>query len=63
MTTLSNADVSVAPWSAAAAYLYTLELDGPELAWEYLRRHPDYRAAWQRGRLQRSRVAAHRWGL
>lgn len=63
MTTLSDAHVSAAPWSAAAAYLYTLDLDGPGLAWEYLRRHPGYRAAWQRGRLQRSRVEAHRWGL
>ena len=63
MTMLSDTDVSAAPWSAGAAYLYTLELDGPALAWEYLRRHPGYRTDWQGGRLQRNRAAAHRWGL
>jgi hypothetical protein len=49
-----------APWRVAAAYLYTLDLDGPALAWEYLRRHRGYRADWlsaQRG------VSAFRWGL
>ena len=49
-----------APWRAAAAYLYTLDLDGPALAWEYLRRHPAYRADWL-GRRHRARAA--RWGL
>ena len=63
MTIPSDTDVSAAPWSAGAAYLYTLELDGPALAWEYLRRHPGYRTDWQGGRLQRNRAAAHRWGL
>jgi len=32
-----------------AAYLYLLALDGPGLAWEYLRRDPAYRDAWRRG--------------
>ena len=27
-------------WHPGAAYLYVLHLDGPALAWEYLRRHP-----------------------
>ena len=63
MTMLSDTDVSAAPWSAGAAYLYTLDLDGPALAWEYLRRHPGYRTAWQDGRLRRNRAAVHRWGL
>jgi len=53
------ADVS-APWRAAAAYLYTLDLDGPALAWEYLRRNAGYRAEWL-GR--QCRVPASRWGL
>ena len=35
------ADRSAEPWYATAAYLYVLHLDGPALAWEYLRRHPD----------------------
>ena len=53
--------VSVAFCVPIAAYLYALHLDGPGLAWEYLRRHPDYRRDWQR---RRRRVeAACRWGL
>jgi len=31
-----------------AAYLYTLSIGGPGLAWEYLRRNPGYRADWSR---------------
>jgi hypothetical protein len=55
------ADRSAEPWYATAAYLYVLHLDGPALAWEYLRRNPDYRRDW----LRRSRQpdTAHRWGL
>ncbi|MDB6430133.1 DUF2285 domain-containing protein [Pseudomonas aeruginosa] len=48
-------------WYPTAAYLYTLHLDGPALAWEYLRRNPDYRRDWLRRR--RRSDAAHRWGL
>ncbi|MCH4579943.1 DUF2285 domain-containing protein [Achromobacter xylosoxidans] len=48
-------------WYPTAAYLYTLHLDGPALAWEYLRRNPDYRHDWLRRR--RRPDAAHRWGL
>jgi len=33
-------------WHPAAAYLYALTLDGPALAWEYLRRNPRYRAVY-----------------
>lgn len=33
-------------WHPAAAYLYALTLDGPALAWEYLRRNPRYRAIY-----------------
>nr|WP_232080835.1 DUF6499 domain-containing protein [Variovorax sp. SRS16] len=54
---------SAAPWRAPAAYLYTLDLDGPALAWEYLRRHPGYRADWARGAFRRRQVVAPRWGL
>lgn len=49
-----------APWRAAAAYLYTLDLDGPALAWEYLRRHVGYQADWLSS--QRHAPAFH-WGL
>ena len=55
------ADHSAASWYPTAAYLYVLHLDGPALAWEYLRRHPDYRHDWLRRR--RRSDAAHRWGL
>lgn len=48
-------------WYPTAAYLYVLQLDGPALAWEYLRRHPDYRRDWLR-RLRRPE-AAQAWGL
>nr|WP_312988945.1 DUF2285 domain-containing protein [Comamonas koreensis] len=55
------ADRSAEPWYAAAAYLYVLHLDGPALAWEYLRRNPDYRRDWLR--LCRRPDAAQAWGL
>jgi hypothetical protein len=47
------------PWGVSAAYLYTLQLDGPALAWEYLRRHPQYRHDWTRRRT----TSFERWGL
>ncbi len=55
------ADPPVVARFPAAAYLYVLHLDSPALAWEYLRRHPGYRADWQR-RLRRS-TTAQSWGL
>lgn len=48
-------------WHAGAAYLYVLHLDGPALAWEYLRRHPGYRRDW-RFRRHHPEAAQH-WGL
>ena len=55
----------VAHWYPTAAYLYVLWLDALALAWEYLRRHPDYRLDWLRHhrRPQSAQQAAHRWGL
>lgn len=47
-------------WRAGAAYLYTLDLDAPALAWEYLRRHAGYRSAWL---ARRRRLHGGRWGL
>lgn len=54
-----------AHWYSTAAYLYILWLDALALAWEYLRRHPDYRLDWLRRqrRSQAAQLAAHRWGL
>ena len=51
-----------APWQATAAYLYVLRLDATDLAWEYLRRHPDYQACWRRAD-RRAASAASAWGL
>lgn len=55
------ADRSTDAWYPTAAYLYVLHLDGPALAWEYLRRHPDYRRDWLR--CHSLPDAAHAWGL
>ena len=48
-------------WHPSAAYLYVLHLDGPALAWEYLRRDPDYLRDWLRR--HRHPEVAQRWGL
>lgn len=50
-------------WQSQAAYFYTLDLDGPALAWEYLRRNPDYRADWAVRSRRRCAATAGRWGL
>ena len=49
-------------WYPTAAYLYVLHLDGPALAWEYLRRNPAYRHDWIHCDTNFSQVA-RRWGL
>ena len=51
----------LAHWYPTAAYLYVFGLDALALAWEYLRRHPDYRLDWLRR--HRRPDTAHRWGL
>lgn len=53
--------VAGAAWHPAATYLYVLYLDGPSLAWEYLRRNPEYQRGWRhrRGRARQ----AQGWGL
>lgn len=53
--------VAGAAWHPAAAFLYVLHLDGPSLAWEYLRRNPEYRRDWHH-RKRRPRQAQC-WGL
>src|SRR5665213_2423123 len=46
-TTAARRNVGPAcAWQAAAAYLYVLHLDPVCLAWEYLRRNPDYVRDW-----------------
>jgi len=56
------ADSSTVHWHPSAAYLYVLHLDGPALAWEYLRRNPDYWRDWQQQR-RHPQHEAQRWGL
>jgi hypothetical protein len=48
-------------WRASAAYLYVLQLDASSLAWEYLRRNPDYQRLWRTP--ERNGEAAAPWGL
>ena len=50
-------------WLPVAAYLYMLLLDGPSLAWEYLRRNPDYQRDWRRFRHRLAGLRSRRWGL
>jgi len=55
-----------AHWHPAAAYLYVLHLDGPALAWEYLRRNPNYRLDWRHHHIdgrQPNDELASRWRL
>ena len=61
MVNLDEGQLAAQPphWHASAAYLYVLHLDGPALAWEYLRRHPGYRQAWH----TQATDAAQPWGL
>ena len=46
-----------------AAYLYILSLDGPGLAWEYLRRNASYAADWTRATGGSASPHAALWGL
>ena len=48
-------------WHPTAAYLYVLRLDNSALAWEYVRRNPDYRRDWIAH--ARQPAAARRWHL
>lgn len=48
-------------WHPTAAYFYVLQLDNPALAWEYLRRNPDYRRDWIHHAKQPA--IARRWRL
>jgi hypothetical protein len=57
-------------WRSAAAYDYALDLDAADLAWEALRRHPDYRSDYEHMQRQEALGAeaeatslARRWGL
>src|SRR5665213_671439 len=49
-------------WQAGAAYLYVLRLDPVCLAWEYLRRNPDYVRDWSAAELCAG-APATAWGM
>ncbi len=48
-------------WHLTARYAYTLHLDGPALAWEYLRRNQSYQKDWEQ--CDQYPEAAKRWDL
>ena len=50
-------------WVPTAAYLYTLWLDRVLLAWEYLRRNPDYRREFCCETALRQQGSPACWGL
>jgi hypothetical protein len=50
-------------WVPSAAYLYTLWLDRVLLAWEYLRRNPDYRREFRCETALRQQRSPACWGL
>lgn len=56
-------------WRISTAYDYVNELDAPDLAWEFLRRNPEYQKDYARltaadtdDQVVRSEIADH-WGL
>ena len=51
-------------WRSAAAYDYVNDLDPAELAWEFLRRNPDYQREYRKVlRLGGEEALAEQWGL
>jgi hypothetical protein len=52
-----------AGWRHRDGYRYVASLDGPLLAWEYLRRNTQYRAAWRERDPVLADVPGHVWGL
>src|SRR4051812_42536128 len=53
-----------AAWRHNQHYAYLLRLDGPALAWEYLRRNVNYQRDWTaRDSANDNNVVAGRWGL
>jgi hypothetical protein len=53
-------------WRSRAAYDYATTMEAPGLAWEFLRRNPDYRADYEIARAEADDGAAgpaRCWGL
>jgi len=59
----------VPDWRSAAAYAYLNDLNPAELAWEFLRRNPDYQRDYRAasgetaGQAEFSEALIVRWGL
>ena len=55
-------------WRSAEAYEYVRDLDPADMAWEFLRRNPEYRQDFDRivgdpPDPEREAALLHRWGL
>ena len=50
-------------WHRREAFEYVESLAGPLLAWEYLRRNPDYRGSWSKRDPAGPEISGHDWGL
>lgn len=56
-------------WRISTAYDYVNELDAPDLAWEFLRRNPEYQQDYNRLKLrglgedQAAAALSAKWGL
>ncbi|MBX9934197.1 MAG: hypothetical protein K2Y56_22205 [Methylobacterium sp.] len=56
-------------WRISTAYDYVNELDAPDLAWEFLRRNPEYQQDYTRlkrrglGEDQAAAALSAKWGL
>jgi hypothetical protein len=53
----------VVGWRNRNSYRYILGLDGPLLAWEYLRRNPSYQADWHAHDADVRPSSDRGWGL
>lgn len=52
-----------AAWRSREAYRYVASLDGPLLAWEYLRRDARYHDDWDHHRHLSAEASRRVWGL
>ena len=58
--------MSTEHWRSPAAYQYAATMEPARLTWEFLRRNPDYRNAYQAAPVQADDGTdgpARRWGL
>jgi len=55
--------IGLSAWQNREAFRYTEQLDGPLLAWEYLRRNRAYRNAWNEQNPAELETAGRDWGL